>query len=108
MNILPCEIENGHARFRGHPVETVNTVHGHRGGQFQLGVRPEFVTLADHGIPAEIVRIADVGRHRIVEAVVGDQRINAILDEGRGVGVGGVGLVFAKEQTRIYVDGWLA
>jgi glycerol transport system ATP-binding protein len=106
MNILPCEIVDGHARFRGHPVATANGASGQ--GRFELGVRPEFVALADAGIPAEVVRVADVGRRRIVEATAGETRINAVVDEDRAVALGPTHLAFDPAQTRIYVDGWLA
>jgi glycerol transport system ATP-binding protein len=106
MNILPCEISDGHASFRGHPVVIANRASGH--GRFELGVRPEFVALAESGIPAEVVRVADVGRRRIVEATAGETRINAIVDEDRPVALGPTHLAFDPSQTRIYVDGWLA
>jgi glycerol transport system ATP-binding protein len=108
MNILPCEVVDGHARFRGHPVTTANQADGDAGGRFELGVRPEFVALADHGIPVEIVRVADVGRRRIVEAMAGDARINAVVDEDCAVEPGSAHLAFDPRQTRIYVDGWVA
>jgi glycerol transport system ATP-binding protein len=108
MNILPCEVADGHARFHGHPVATANRADAHAGGRFELGVRPEFVALADAGIPAEVVRVADVGRRRVVEAVAGDARINAVVDEDRPVALGRAHLAFEPSQTRIYVDGWLA
>jgi glycerol transport system ATP-binding protein len=106
MNILPCEVTDGAARFHGHPVATANRAAGH--GRFELGVRPEFVALAEQGIPADVVRVADVGRRRIVEAAVGDARVNAIVDEDRPVALGPTRLAFDPAQTRIYVDGWLA
>jgi glycerol transport system ATP-binding protein len=106
MNILPCEVSEGRASFRGHPVATANRASGQ--GRFELGVRPEFVALADAGIPAEIGRLADVGRRRIVEAMAGEVRINAIVDEDRAVEPGPTHLAFDPAQTRIYVDGWLA
>jgi glycerol transport system ATP-binding protein len=108
MNILPCEVTGGTARFRGHPVATANRADPPPGGRLELGVRPEFVALAASGIPAEVVRVADVGRRRIVEAVAGDARINAIVDEDRQVALGPAHLAFDPRQTRIYVDGWLA
>ena len=40
---------------------------------------PSSSRFADDGIPVEVVRVADVGRHRIVEARAGDSRINALL-----------------------------
>ena len=106
MNILPCELRDGEAWFEGRRIETVNRGTGR--GRPEIGVRPEFVSLTADGVPAEVVRIADAGRHRVVEARAGGRRINALLPEGAEVAVGGVGLRFAPEQTRIYEDGWLA
>ncbi len=106
MNVLACEIRDGAAFFGGAPVATVNRAEAR--GRTEIGVRPEFVTLAPEGIPAEIVRIADVGRHRIVETEVAGQRVNAILPEDRPVEKGPVHLAFDPAQTRIYSDGWLA
>ena len=109
MNILPCEVvETAAPASPATPVATVNRADARAGGRLELGVRPEFVALADAGIPAEIVRVADVGRRRIVEAVAGDSRINAIVDEDRAVAPGPAHLAFDPQQTRIYVDGWLA
>jgi glycerol transport system ATP-binding protein len=110
MNILPCEIQGGAAVFAGRTVPTANRATGH--GRPELGVRPEFVALggddAPAGIPAEITRIADIGRYRQVEAVAGGTRVNALLPEEAAVGPGPTHLVFAPDQTRIYEDGWLA
>jgi glycerol transport system ATP-binding protein len=106
MNILPCEVRGDTAAFAGHPVATANRATG--SGRPELGVRPEFVSLGPEGIPAEITRIADVGRHKVVEAQAGGRRINALLPEDATVGTGPTHLVFAPEQTRIYEDGWLA
>jgi glycerol transport system ATP-binding protein len=110
MNILPCETRDGMAFLAGHPIATANRATGR--GRPELGVRPEFVSLGPPdgpgGLPAEIVRIGDVGRHRIVEAVTGDARVNALLPEDTPVAPGPAHLVFAPEQTRIYEDGWLA
>ena len=108
MNILPCEIVGGGARFRGQPVATANRADARAGGRVELGVRPEFVALASEGIPAEVVRVADVGRRRVVEALAGDTRVNAVVDEDRAVALGPTHLAFDPAQTRIYVDGWLA
>ena len=106
MNVLPCEVRGGTAAFAGHPVATANRATG--SGRPELGVRPEFVSLGPEGIPAEITRVADVGRHKVVEAQAGGRRVNALLPEDATVGTGPTHLVFAPEQTRIYEDGWLA
>src|SRR5688572_11670407 len=94
MNVLPVELRDGRALFHGHLVTTANRAHSRAGGRAEIGVRPEFVRLADVGIPAEILRIADLGRRRVVEATVGEQRVNAVLPEGSPVATGPTHLAF--------------
>jgi glycerol transport system ATP-binding protein len=106
MNVLPCEIRDGRAFFAGVRVPTANADGG--AGRPEIGVRPEFVRLALQGIPAEIVRVADVGRHLVVEARAGGEQVAALLPEGTPVAPGPAHLAFDPGQTRIYRDGWLA
>jgi glycerol transport system ATP-binding protein len=106
MNILPCDIHEGAAYFDGQRVATANRATGR--GRPEIGVRPEFVSIAAEGLVAEVIRVADVGRHRVVEARAGGRRVNALLPEGQPVAPGPAQLAFAPEQTRIYEDGWLA
>ncbi len=106
MNVLPCEIRGGAAFFDGQRIETANT--GTAANRTEIGVRPEFVRLAETGLAAEIVRIADIGRHRVIEARVSGHRINAVLPEGAPVSTGLAHLAFDPAQTRIYSDGRLA
>ena len=106
MNVIPCETRDGTAFLAGHPVATANRATGT--GRAEIGVRPEFVSLAAEGLPAEIVRIADVGRHRVVEAALAGTRVNALVPEDVPVATGPTHLAFAPAQTRVYEDGWLA
>ncbi len=106
MNILPCVLHEGAAYFDGTRVETVNRATGR--ARSEIGVRPEFVTIADAGIPAELIRFADVGRYRVVQARAGGHLVNALLTEEQPVELGAAHLVFDPTQTRIYIDGWLA
>ena len=106
MNILPCELRDGAAVFAGLPVATANRAD--HAGRSEIGVRPEFVSLADDGIPVEVQRVADIGRYRVIAAEAAGQRINALLPEGTPVAPGPAHLAFAPAQTRIYLDGWLA
>jgi glycerol transport system ATP-binding protein len=87
-------------------VRTANR--GPGAGAAEIGVRPEFVSLAEAGVPAEVTRISDLGRHRVVEAQAGGRRINVVVPEDRAVRLGPAHLAFDPAQTRIYVDGWLA
>jgi glycerol transport system ATP-binding protein len=106
MNVLPAELRDGAAFFGGRHIATANR--GPASGRAEIGVRPEFVTLADAGVPAELTRIADLGRHRVVEARAAGLRIHVVVPEDRPVALGPAHLAFDPAQTRIYVDGWLA
>jgi glycerol transport system ATP-binding protein len=106
MNVLACKLRNGAAFVAGHRVATANRASG--AGRSEIGVRPEFVSLGPEGLPAEVVRIADIGRYRLVEARAGGQRVNALLPESHPVAPGPACLAFEPSQTRIYLDGWLA
>jgi glycerol transport system ATP-binding protein len=106
MNILPCEIRDGAVFFDGRHVETENRATG--SGRPEIGVRPQNKKNTTHTQKKKNKRVADVGRHRVVEARAGGQRINALLPEGRSVAPGPAHLAFEPAQTRIYEDGWLA
>ncbi len=106
MNILPCEVRDGAARFAGRAVATANTANGAQ-GRAELGVRPEFVRFAADGIPVEVVRVIDAGRHRIVEARAGETPIRLLLGE-RDALPSEPRVGFDARFTHLYVDGWLA
>jgi glycerol transport system ATP-binding protein len=107
MNILSCEVSGGRAVFRGHPVALEGPITG-SGARMEIGVRPEFVKIESEGIPAVIERVADIGRHTVVEARAGDETVNAIISsEPPQVGEE-VHLGFEPAQTRVYADGWIA
>jgi glycerol transport system ATP-binding protein len=109
MNILPCEVENGVARFAGLPLRTANAVNAAAGGaRVEIGVRPEFVRFAEGGIPVQVARVADAGRHQIVETRHGDAVIRLLLGEHEAVPAHAAHVSFDPAFTNLYVDGWLA
>ena len=107
MNILPCELKGGVASLQGHDVALEGDVTVTK-GHAEIGVRPEFVSLSRRGIPATVRKVADVGRRTVIEAMVADVPVNAII-EGDIPEIGSqVKLAFAPAKTRLYVDGWIA
>jgi glycerol transport system ATP-binding protein len=107
MNVVPAEERDGVVTFEGHRVPLEGAVTGN-GGSTQLGIRPEFVSLSDHGLEARVRKVSDVGRHAVIEAMVGDTAIKAIVG-GELPGQGDpVHLAFQQDQTRLYRDGWIA
>ncbi len=107
MNILPCEVVDGAARFQGRNVELEGRI-TKVGQKTEIGVRPEFVKLGDTGIPATVRKAADIGRHTVVEAMAGDVVINAITNAPPPEAGAEVHLWFDPRQTRVYSDGWIA
>ncbi len=108
MNVLPCDVRDGGAFFNGINVPLEGAVSNSGGGAAEIGVRPEFVSLGDSGLEGRVRKVSDVGRHSVVETIIGDTRVNAIV-EGDVPGQGDtVHLNLQQNQTRLYVDGWIA
>lgn len=108
MNILPCTLQADAARFADQTIALEGPIRGKPQGKTEVGIRPEFVSLADTGLPATVTKVSDVGRHTVVECQASGTRINAVI-EGAGPATGTpVHLDFRRDQTRLYVDGWLA
>ncbi|MEM9426714.1 MAG: ABC transporter ATP-binding protein [Pseudomonadota bacterium] len=107
MNILPASVQDGRVLFHGIDIAVEGAVTGD-GGTTQLGVRPEFVTLAETGVPARVRKVSDVGRHAVVEAMVGDASVKAVVEQANVEQGTEVHLSFQSDQTRLYRDGWIA
>ncbi|MCW5637140.1 MAG: ABC transporter ATP-binding protein [Rubrivivax sp.] len=107
MNLLPCELDAaGVARFAGHAVATAARAPA-AGRKLEVGVRPEFVSFADAGIPVQVERVADIGRLRIVDTRCGEHAIKVVLDEATALPQAAAHLAFDPEHTRVYADGWV-
>ncbi len=107
MNILPCEAAGDRARFQGHEIALEGPVTG-SGGTTVLGIRPEYVGIGDTGIPAQVTKVSDVGRHYVIDAQVGDMTLKAVSEEAVPEKGASVHLAFRPEQTRVYRDRWIA
>ena len=108
MNVLPCEVRGGQASFAGHAVGTGNAAAARSGKRLEIGVRPEFVSLAETGIEADIVKVADAGRYRIVETRTHGSTVKLLVAEDEPVPQGRVHLAFDPTHTQVYEDGWIA
>ncbi|MDE4140007.1 MULTISPECIES: ABC transporter ATP-binding protein [Rhodobacterales] len=108
MNILPCTFD-GEAKIEGQPVALEGPVRGTPNGKTEIGIRPEFVSLSDSGLPATVTKVSDIGRHTVVECNCLGHKVNAVIEEGAAPHKGDeTHLAFRQDQTRLYVDGWLA
>ena len=107
MNVLPCELQGDRANFQGHSVALEGP--GTAGtGELKLGIRPEHVSITKDGLPARVTKVADVGRHFVIDAMVGDAALKAVIEDDAPEEGSEVHLTFAPEMTRVYRDGWIA
>ncbi|MEX3007804.1 ABC transporter ATP-binding protein [Hoeflea sp. TYP-13] len=108
MNVLPCEVRSGGAFLNGTAIALEGAIGTNATGDTQIGIRPEFVSLGKTGLEAKVRKVADVGRHNVVEAMVGETRVNAIVEGAAPAQGETVHLNFQPAQTRLYSDGWIA
>ncbi len=107
MNVLPCDVRDGAAFLGDTPVALEGAITG-EGGTVEIGIRPEYVGLGDAGLPAMVRKVSDLGRHMVVETMIGDTKVNAIIEDTPPEPGATVHLQFQPEQTRLYRDGWIA
>ena len=108
MNALPCDVQNGRVSVMGHAVATESEIRLPAAeGKLELGIRPEFIRFETGGIPVDVVKVADVGRFRIVETRAGERVIKLLVPEGQPVPTGAAQVRFDPRHTHIYRDGWL-
>jgi glycerol transport system ATP-binding protein len=108
MNVLPCALDNGHPSIAGQRVQTANGAAVRNGdGRLEIGVRPEFVSFAEHGLAVEVVKVMDAGRYRVVDTRLGEHSVKVLIDEDAAVPQGPAHLRFDPARTRVYRDGWV-
>ncbi|NUB45706.1 ABC transporter ATP-binding protein [Fertoebacter nigrum] len=106
MNLFDADIAGSHAALLGVQV-ALGAAYGPIKGRTQIGIRPEFVTLtAGQGVPVRILRVEDVGRHRIIRAEAGGKPLNIIAPEGQPIGTDLTHAAFAPDRISVYADDW--
>lgn len=108
MNLMEAKVEGNRAHL-GDVTLPLGGTYAAPKGRVQIGIRPEFVSLSDGrsgGIPMRIIRIEDVGRHRILRAEIGAGEVSAILDEDASVGAEMTHLNFDPARISVFADDW--
>ncbi|MEX0406536.1 ABC transporter ATP-binding protein [Aquibium sp. LZ166] len=105
MNVLPVSVEGAQARFGGTAITLPGKPRTPMGGAIELGIRPEFVRLGREGMPVQITKVEDIGRHKIVRARLQDHEIAAIVREDEDVPAE-PHVAFVPEKINIYAGSW--
>ena len=104
MNLFDAEVAGSEARLGGVSLP-LGGAYGPTTGRTQIGIRPDYVTISDHGLPVTVKRIEDVGRHRILRAEFQGQPLNAILPEGAMVPAD-PRVTFPAGKINVYANDW--
>ncbi|MEM7742568.1 MAG: ABC transporter ATP-binding protein [Pseudomonadota bacterium] len=105
MNVLPAEVVGDQAQVNGTAIPLGRGFSNIPRGRTAIGVRPEHTRLTSgQGLPIQIDRIEDIGRHKILRARHGETEVNAVLPEGTEVPADASRLSFDPESIHVYVD----
>ncbi len=105
MNIVPARLDGARVQLGEHSVPLAAAPHIEGKPKLELGVRPEFVRLVQHGIPATVSRIEDAGRYRVAHLDMQGRAIAALLREGEEIPAS-PHIAFDPTGVHLYADSW--
>ncbi|WP_424972123.1 ABC transporter ATP-binding protein [Dinoroseobacter sp. S76] len=106
MNVIPAAIERNMANVHGAQV-SLTQAFAPLSGKVELGVRPEYVTLTEgEGLPVQVRRVEDVGRHKIIRADLFGTEINIVAGEDTAISPDMTRVTFDPDHVNVYVDDW--
>ena len=107
MNVISADITGKVANVHGTSL-ALNRGYKDLNGKVEIGVRPEFVSLTEgDGLPVNVRRVEDVGRHKIVRADLFGNEINILVREGMEISPDMNRVTFDPEHVNVYVNDWL-
>ncbi|PHS19512.1 MAG: ABC transporter ATP-binding protein [Kangiella sp.] len=130
MNLIPCDIQNEKDEFtvfidalfdkqfkallKKEPAQLNQNQLSQNGSnktQVEIGIRPEFVTFSEDGLPVTITKVSDVGRYKIVETIFvslqGEHLIKLIVKNENEIPKANAKITFNAKQTHCYINSWL-
>ncbi|MCX7304439.1 MAG: ABC transporter ATP-binding protein [Hyphomicrobiales bacterium] len=105
MNVMPVAIEGRGAKLGGQTIELPGAPKLGDASRIELGVRPEYVRLGATGMPATIVKVEDIGRHKVVRASLEGRDIAAIVGEHEEIPAQ-PRITFDPAGINLYADSW--
>lgn len=107
MNVISADITGKVANVHGTSL-ALNRGYNDLNGKVEIGVRPEFVALTKgDGLPVNVRRVEDVGRHKIVRADLFGNEINILAREGMEISPDMNRVTFDPQHVNVYVNDWL-
>ncbi len=108
MNIIPCALQGNKVIIEGLEITLDKNYPLQKPGvKTEVGVRPEYISIAPPtapGIPATIIKIDDIGRHKIAKVALNNQELNVVTQDLGEMTDGKCSLTFDMGHTNIYVN----
>ena len=106
MNFLPVSVKGREAQINGTTIKLPHD-YGQPSGELRLGIRPEFITFKKNGgLPVQITRVQNIGRHKVIHASLFDNDINIVADEDFEIETDMTYVVFNPDKISIFCDDW--
>ena len=107
MNIIPCKLDNGNAAIDGVKVSVSSQIKKSNFSKIEIGIRPEFVSFSEEGIPVKVLKVSNTGRHKIIDTECKSGKIKVLSHTSKDVPSGSAFLSFDKKYTYAYGDSWI-
>ena len=107
MNIIPCKLDNGNAAIDGVKVSVSSQIKKSNFSKTEIGIRPEFVSFSEEGIPVKVLKVSNTGRHKIIDTECKSGKIKVLSHTSKDVPSGSAFLSFDKKYTYAYGDSWI-
>jgi glycerol transport system ATP-binding protein len=111
MNFVACALEGESARVDGRAITLPPGLADKgraRGGDFKIGLRPEFLRIAREGdesaLPVRVLGVENLGNYQMVKVRLGEAAVNVKVPEGVEVPAEEAFLAIAPEVVRLYAD----
>jgi len=107
MNILPGRVDGVNSFYKDNKIETTNFAKDGQTGKLEIGIRPEFISFSNQGIPVVIEKVDDLGRFQIITVSHEQDTIKLILGEDDIVPSESPKIQFDPANTHLYRDNWI-
>ena len=107
MNILPCKITNGEINLSGQRIASNSSITKTNFKKTQVGIRPEFIDFSKDGIPVKVLKVNNIGRHKIVDVESGGGKIKILSNPHDEIPNGSAFVTFDQKYTYAYGDDWI-
>ena len=108
MNLLPCEVMNGKVNFSGAKIEIEKIPSSDKiYSKTQIGIRPEFVSFSNSGIPVKVLKVNNAGRHKIIDIECDGGKLKMISSITTTIPSGTAYVKFNSKYTYVYGDDWI-